>query len=120
MNNDQEKRTIFSYSNIDGKVFVYTFREDQIQKIAKNFTDDIFFELTEGETKDLIPEAPTDNLGSDFIYYQPRTSGRCIMLCTCNNFLESDEPTDAGINRLAKKAVIHARKSGHTLNPRGN
>jgi hypothetical protein len=117
-----EKLRVFSYSNIDQKLFVYAFTEDELQETATTFHDDIFFMITDAELSAFVTDEVTivDNLKNDFIYYQPRTTGRCIMLCTCEKFLESDDPTDAGINRLAKKALVHARKTGHTLNPRGN
>lgn len=117
---DRETRPIYCYSSTDDKVFVYNFTDKQITSFAEDYADEIFFELTGEESLEYFPEQPVDNLKNDFIYYKPRASGRCIMLCTCENFLESDDPTDAGISRLAKKAVRHARKTGHTLNPRGN
>jgi len=119
---DHEKRTVYTYSTLDEKVYVYDLFEEAIQEFAGAFTTEIFFVLSDQEAEEFLAtsETPPDNLKNDFIYYQPRTTGRCIMKCTCNNFLESDDPTDAGITRLAKKAVKHARRSGHDLNPRGN
>lgn len=57
-----------------------------------------------------------DNLKEDFIMFRPKVDGLSIMECTCGKFLEADNDYDA----LARLAVRHARKTGHTLNPRGN
>lgn len=61
-------------------------------------------------------EAIQDNLKNDFIWFRPGINKLHVMECTCGKFLESGSDMD----RLAKKAVVHSRKTGHTLNPRGN
>lgn len=117
-----EWSTYFAYSTVDDTIFAYNFKEEQIQVIAQDFQTEIFFTLTKEEAEEHLSalERPVDNLKNDFVYFKPGVNRRHQMVCTCNNFLESDEPTEGGMNRLAKKAVAHARKTGHTLNPRGN
>lgn len=65
-------------------------------------------------------EAVQNNLKEDFIWFKPGVNRRSVMQCTCGQFLESDDSSDAGHTRLAKLAVAHSRKTGHILNPRGN
>lgn len=57
-----------------------------------------------------------DNLKEDFIMFKPKLNRMSQMVCTCGNFDEWGTDMD----KLAKLAVKHARKSGHTLKPRGN
>lgn len=59
---------------------------------------------------------PENNLKEDFIYFNPKVNGQSQMVCTCKKFDEWSNNFD----KLAKLAVKHARKTGHTLNPRGN
>ena len=61
-------------------------------------------------------EEQVDNLKNDFIYFIPGVNRMHQMRCTCEKFLEASHSMD----KLAKKAVNHARKTGHVLNPRGN
>jgi len=63
-----------------------------------------------------VEEEAVDNLKQDFIYFEPKLNGMSHMTCTCNKFDE----WDTSYEKLAKKAVKHARKTGHILNPRGN
>jgi hypothetical protein len=116
----EEKTKVFSYSTLDEKLFVYNFPETErdLQKIAEEFTTEIFFTLSDGEIADMADdvEVPENNLKSDFIYFKPGINQMHQMICTCNKFLEADN----SMERLAKKAVKHARKTGHELNPRGN
>jgi len=62
-------------------------------------------------------DAPSDNLKADFIYFHPTINGASWWECTCGNFLETDQK---GEDRMLKRVVAHARKTGHTINPRGN
>jgi hypothetical protein len=71
--------------------------------------------LNDGKTN----AEPKSNLKEDFVYFIART-GTSSMECTCGKFYESGPSTEAGVDRLAKKAVRHARRTGHTLKPRGN
>lgn len=68
-----------------------------------------------------IPEHPpdeetVDNLKEDYIWFQPGVNKRHVMQCTCGKFLESSDDYED----LIAPAIRHARKSGHTLNLRGN
>lgn len=119
---------VFSYSTLDEKMFRYEkYTEEQLQEFADLFPTEIFFVLTGAElemmtdvdmTVDVTTDdLPQDNLKHDFIYYHPTINGSSWWECTCNNFLETDAK---GENRMLKRVVAHARKTGHTINPRGN
>ena len=111
---------VFTFSNVDEKIFVYNFSEEETQEAAELFTDDIFFTLEDDEVGLLHTADARDNLKEDFIWFRPGINQLSIIQCTCGDFLESDQPTEAGHGRLAKKGLRHARKSGHTINLRGN
>jgi hypothetical protein len=57
-----------------------------------------------------------NNLKEDFIVFYPKLGGMSNMRCTCGKL----DAWDTSHDKLAKAAVKHARKTGHTLNPRGN
>lgn len=127
---DDSKLRVFGYSNIDQRLFVFKFEEEELQHTAALFTEDIWFFLTDEEInlyfsqppeeKEYIHDSPVDmgidNLKEDFIWFQPGINKRHVMQCTCEKFLESSDSMD----KLAKLAVAHAKRTGHTLNPRGN
>lgn len=111
---------IYSYSTVDEKIFAYdTFTEEQVQVIAADFPSEIFFVLSEREESLLteVERPPIDNLKSDFIYFTAKINAASYWECTCGNFLETDLK---GEDRMLKKVVKHARKTGHVINPRGN
>lgn len=109
---------VFSFSTLDGKMYKYDrYTEQQLQEFATIFPTEIFFVLTGSEMEEVIDAHPKDNLKADFIYYHPTINGASWWECTCQNFLESDAK---GVDRMLKRVVAHARKSGHTINPRGN
>lgn len=58
-----------------------------------------------------------DNLKEDFIYYTAKVNGTSWWQCTCGNFLETDAK---GEDRMLKRTIAHARKTGHAIHPRGN
>lgn len=68
----------------------------------------------------MTEEAQVDNLKEDFIWFRPGVNKLSVMECTCGQFLEHAMSTDSGLDFLAKAAARHARKTGHTLRPRGN
>lgn len=127
---DNSKLRVFGYSNMDQRLFVFKFGETELLKYVEVFTEDIWFFLTDDEInlhfsqpleeKEYIHDSPVDmgidNLKEDFIWFQPGINKRHIMQCTCEKFLESSNNMD----KLAKLAVAHAKRTGHTLNPRGN
>jgi len=111
---------IYSYSTVDEKIFIYdAFREEQVQVIAEDFPSEIFFVLTETEANELaeVERPPADDLKTDYIFFTPRINSASYWECTCGEFLESDIK---GQDRMLKRVVKHARKTGHVINPRGN
>jgi hypothetical protein len=117
---------VFSFSTLDGKLFRYEkYTEEQLQEFAVLFPTEIFFVLTGMEVEmitdvDMLVDVTgeeKDNLKEDFIYFHPTINGASWWECTCNNFLETDQK---GEDRMLKRVVAHARKTGHTINPRGN
>lgn len=116
---------VYSFSTLDEKLFRYEkYTESDLQEWAEIFPTEIFFVLTGAEndevTADMKVDASTDqqdNLKADFIYYHPTINGISWWECTCNKFLETDQK---GEDRMLKRVVAHARKTGHTINPRGN
>lgn len=50
------------------------------------------------------------------IFYKAKIDGFSYWECTCGDFLETEE---AGEDRMLSKVLKHARKTGHTINPRG-
>lgn len=64
---------------------------------------------------DIPEEEVQTNLKEDFIWFTPRINAPSIMQCTCGKFKREGMNYDW----LARKAIQHARKSGHQLNPRG-
>lgn len=118
---NDEKIRVFAYSPIDEKLFVYKFKPVQLEEAVTVFQDDIWFTLTDEEIKDYLgSEEAIDNLKNDFVWANIKVNGRSVMQCTCGNFLESAESTERGFEYLAKKALKHHQRTGHTLNPRGN
>lgn len=113
---EESLKRVYAYSNVDERIFSYDFTEDQIQAHAVTFHHDIFFVLSDEEISEYMTEIPQDNLKADFIWFIPSVSGMHQVLCTCNHFLEADNSMD----KLAKLAVKHFKRTGHTLNPRGN
>ncbi len=120
---DQEPKTalfrIFAYSPDDEKLYAYIFTEEKLQEAATTFHRDIFFMMTDEEILAYEdPEADqVDNLKNDFIYYNASVEGNSYWECTCGNFLETDRK---GEDRMVKRTLAHARKTGHALHPRGN
>jgi hypothetical protein len=114
---EQPLMGVFSYSTLDGKMYKYDrFTEPELQNIVEQFPTEIFFVLT-GEEVEEVEERNPDNLKNDFIYYHPTINGTSWWECTCGNFLETDTRSEG---QMLRRVVAHARKSGHTINPRGN
>lgn len=69
---------------------------------------------------DVVAMAPLgeqiDNLKEDYVWFTPGVNRLHIIQCTCGNFLESGH----SIDKLAKAGLRHARRSGHSINLRGN
>ena len=118
MSNEETLR-VMCYSPDDGRVHIYKFSDQEAQQTAEIFHRDIWFTMTDEEFSEFYsePEKPKDNLKNDFIYYTATINGTSFWTCTCGNFLETDAK---GVDRMLKRVVSHARKSGHTINPRGN
>lgn len=114
-----EKHRVYCYSPDDDRLFMYDFTDEMIQENSAIFARDIWFYLSSDEFDEylssLTPEQ-RDNLKKDFIWFQPGVNRRHVMQCTCGNFLESGHNMD----KLAKLAVKHHQRTGHTLHPRGN
>lgn len=109
----------FGFSTLDGKLFVYQMDELKIRQIAEDFPTEILFTLTDDEAGLLteVEMVVDDNLKKDFIYFTARINGQSYWTCTCGGFLETDAN---GEDSMLKQTLRHARKSGHTINPRGN
>jgi len=67
------------------------------------------------EKADNPDENPDDVLKKHYIYFVPRLNRDSKVICTCGEFQRSG----TNIDWLSRKAVQHARKTGHDLNPRG-
>lgn len=130
MNNGSERINervrVYCYHPDDGKIMEYMFDPKDLEKLVTYFDKEIFFFMdaddrnvffNQANEPLIIPEAELqDNLKEDFIWFQPGINKRSVMQCTCGAFLESaDDPDD-----LIKPAIRHARRSGHTLNLKGN
>ena len=63
-----------------------------------------------------MEEEQQDNLKEDFIWFTPGVNRMHQIECTCGRFLEASNSMD----KLAKLGAKHARKTGHTINLRGN
>lgn len=116
---DNEKIRVYSYSSDDDKVFIYNFTERELQETATIFTRDIWFFMDSTELMLYLEGATTeevDNLKNDFIWFQPGVNKRHVIQCTCGKFLESGHSMD----KLAKLGFKHHKRTGHTINLRGN
>lgn len=115
---ETDKTLIFSWSSLDEKMYAFAIRENKAQLYAEQFPTEIFFTMTEEEAEEYGDfERLSDNLKEDFIYFHPTVNGASWWECTCGNFLETDQK---GVDRMLKRTVAHARKSHHTIMPRGN
>lgn len=113
-----DRITVYSYSALDEKMYRFSFRENQLQLLAEQFTTEIFFLMSEEDATEYGDiESPQDNLKEDFIYFTPKLNATSYWTCTCGNFLETDQK---GADRMVKRTIAHARKQGHTIYPRGN
>jgi hypothetical protein len=113
----EETDRVACYYSFDDKLFVYRFTDDELIRNLKAFpdVDRIYFYLSDEDREIYLKELP-ENLKHDFIWFRPKVNGKHIVQCTCNQFLEADESMD----KLAKLAVRHFKRTGHQLNPRGN
>lgn len=118
MIDDEERFRVLCHYSHDDKVFVYQFTDEEVQMevLLLPEVERIYFTLTDEELWEFLNPETLDNLKQDFIWFQPGVGKKHIMQCTCNHFLESGDNMD----KLAKLAVKHAKRTGHTLNPRGN
>lgn len=115
-----EKIRVFCYSDTDEKVFVYQFTEEELLRTIDLFKNEIWFTLTDEEIEEfMVVDPQVNNLKHDFIYFKPGVA-RSQMVCTCGDFHETMPSTEYGMDRLAKKALRHHQRTGHTINPRGN
>lgn len=107
---------VFCYTPLDKQVYVYNFTDEELYESVLTFHLDIWFYLSDEEATEFLDYKMGDNLKNDFVYFRPGLNRYHIMQCTCGNFLEHDK----SIDKLAKLAVRHFERTGHTLNPRGN
>lgn len=118
---DQER--VFCWFEAEDKVYVYKWSplELQVHMDIAPMVGRIYFFMNDEEfdiflTGGQEEPASRDNLKEDFIWFQPGVNKMHQVQCTCGNFLEAGHSMD----KLAKFAVRHARRTGHILNPRGN
>ena len=113
---------VLCYFEQDGRVFVYYYINDrELQDAVESRPDAprIYFTVSDEDfdkyvyNDDLLTE---DNLKKDFVWFIPGVNRLHQVQCTCGKFLYASHSMD----HLAKLAVKHHRRTGHSLNPRGN
>lgn len=114
----ENKTKVVGYTS-EGKIFVYKWSEQEVAQFVSTFeteAEEIYFLLTEEEISEYLREVPKDNLKNDFIWFKPGVNRKHQMICTCEKFLEAGDDME----HLAKLALRHHKRTGHTLHPRGN
>lgn len=120
-----ERLRVLCWFEHDNKVFLYRFTDEELQ-VTLEVTPEVkrIYWLMEQEEFEFFfnlegtddTEVVHNNLKEDFIWFRPSVSGMQRVECTCDHFLEAGHD----LEKLSKLAVAHMRRTGHTLNPRGN
>lgn len=124
MSKDDERLRVLCWFEHDNKVFLYRFTDEELQLMVgvdqnikriywlmEQEEFEFFYNMENEDTREV-----TNNLKEDFIWFRPGLNQMHKIECTCGKFLEADHSMD----RLAKLGAKHARRTGHTLNLRGN
>lgn len=115
------KHRVLCYFEHDDRVFVYYINDRMLQEAVESRPDvsRIYFTVSDEDFEEYVYNEELlagDNLKEDFVWFIPGLNKLHQVRCTCGKFLEASHSMD----RLAKLAVKHHRRTGHSLNPRGN